>query len=64
MENPRYTQIEYSSSNPIYKGYNLKTNALDSDPNWEIFKFTYDGTDIVKIQVATGTWTARASLGW
>jgi hypothetical protein len=58
------TQIEYSSNNPIYKGYHVLTNAADSDPHWWVIKYTYDGTDIIKIQECEGTWTARATLGW
>jgi hypothetical protein len=65
MEGYRSKQLVYDGSNLIlYKGYNLKTQALDSDPDWEIIKFTYDGTNIVKTQKATGTWTSRASLSW
>jgi hypothetical protein len=58
------TQIEYSTGNPIYKGYHRLTNAPDGDPNWWVIKYSYDGTDIVKIQETEGTWTARATLGW
>jgi hypothetical protein len=58
------TQIEYSTGSPIYKGYHRLTNASDDDPNWWIFKYTYDGTDIVKIQESEGSWTNRTTLGW
>jgi hypothetical protein len=65
MEGYRSKQIEYDGSNLVlYKGYNLNTNAPDSDPNWEVIKFTYSGSNIIKTQKAIGTWTARASLTW
>jgi len=64
MENPRCIRLEYSTSLVTYKGEHLETVPLQSDANWEITKYTYDGSDIVMIQVGKGTWTGRASLVW
>jgi hypothetical protein len=64
LNDVKRTKIEYSSNNPIYKGYHLITNASVDDPNWIITKFTYDGTDITDIQISEGSWTNRATLGW
>lgn len=64
QEDIKCTQIEYSAGNPIYKGYHWMTNAPDSFTDWWIIKYTYDGTDIIKIQELQGTWTGRATLSW
>jgi hypothetical protein len=64
QEDIKCTKIEYSTGNPIYKGVHSMTNAPDSAVDWWIYKYTYDGTDIIKIQECEGTWTARATLGW
>jgi hypothetical protein len=63
-EDIKYTQIEYSTSNPIYKGYHKQTNAPDAASDWWIIKYSYSGSDIVKIQESEGSWTNRASLSW
>ena len=62
MEGWKYKQMEWSSGDLIYAGYNMNVNAPDADGNWEIYKYTWDVSDIVKIQRANGTWTGRASL--
>ena len=57
-------QMEYSTGTLIYAGYHLHTNAPDGDTQWEVIKYTYDGSDLTKIQKSEGTWTGRASLNW
>lgn len=58
------TQFEYLAGDPIYKGTNTVYDAADSDTNWVITKYTWSSGDVTKIQILTGSWTGRASLGW
>lgn len=64
MKDWKSKNMEYDTGAIIYAGYNLLTNAPDGDAHWEVIKYTYDGSDITKIQKSEGTWTDRASLGW
>ena len=50
-------------SQPIYIGLNV-TNGADTtlDTSWKVYKFTYSGTNITRIQIAYGAWDNRASL--
>lgn len=58
-------RLEYSSGNIIYRGVHRLHDADAGDAEWAIWKFTYDGTDITRIEgPLTGTWTGRASLAW
>lgn len=64
MENIGRTKFEYSTGSLIYQGVHASGNALTSDPNWEITKFTWDGTELVDRQILTGAWDDRVSLSW
>ena len=52
-------QMEYDTGAIIYAGYHQLQSASDDDPNWLLYKYTYDGDDITKIQKSEGTWTDR-----
>ena len=59
------TNYDYTSGDLDYKGMNTKVVALDSDPNWRIWKYTWGGGNMTKLQgPLVGTWTGRGSLGW
>jgi hypothetical protein len=65
MENPRITKKYYDGSNYlIYKCENLRSLAADGDTDWEVTKYTWTSTTLTSKQVATGSVTGRASLGW
>lgn len=55
-------RFDANDSAPIYIGLNPSTNASDDSVAWVIYKFTYSGSNVTRIQKATGTWTGRASL--
>jgi len=56
---------ELSSGSMIYKGQNTDAAAADSDIDWTITKYTYDGDgDLNAKKTLTGSWTGRASLSW
>lgn len=57
-------RLEYSSGDLLYMGVHSQHNASNDDDTWEITKFTYDSGDLVLMEVLTGSWTDRASLGW
>lgn len=60
----RDVRIEYSSGDPIYIGRHFLNDADTSATNWAIWKYTYDGLDVTRIELLEGSWDNRASLGW
>ena len=57
-----YIQFDPDNSAPDYIGCNVNSSASDDNVDWKIYKFTYSGTNVTKIQLAYGSWTNRASL--
>lgn len=55
-------QFDASDAAPTYIGLHVTKGASDGDENWKVYKFTYSGSDVTRIQLAYGTWTGRASL--
>jgi len=57
-----YSDIRFDTddSAPIYIGLNV-TNGADITTNndWKIYKFTYSGSAVTRIQVAYGNWAGR-----
>jgi len=58
-----YADIQFDASDaaPIYIGLNLLKGASDAAADWKIYKFTYSGSAVTRIQLAYGSWTSRAS---
>lgn len=59
-----YADIQFDASDaaPIYIGLNLLKGASNAATDWKIYKFTYSGSDVTRIQLAYGSWTGRAAL--
>ena len=55
-------QFDASDAAPIYIGMNVTRGASDAATDWKIYKFTYAGSDVTRIQLAYGAWSARAGL--
>lgn len=55
-------QFDPSDAVPIYIGMNVDKGASDAATTWKVYKFTYSGSDVTRIQLAYGSWTGRASL--
>lgn len=55
-------QFDASDAAPNYIGLNILKGASDGATDWKIYKFTYSGANITRIQLAYGTWTGRAAL--
>ena len=58
--------LEYDGShNLVYLGRAIR-ESLTSEPNWQIEQFTYSGTDLVSIKLASTqfdtVWDNRAGL--
>ena len=51
-----------NDSQPNYIGMNENKDALETDTDWVIYKFTYSGSNITKIEKAIGAWSNRTSL--
>lgn len=61
----RDVRMEYSSGDLIYKGSHWLHDAATSDENWEVWKYTWDGSDLTRIEgPLTGAWDDRAALAW
>lgn len=61
-----YSDIRFDvdDSAPNYIGLHVTVAALTSDPYWKIYKFTYSGSNVTRIESQTGIWDNRASLVW
>ena len=62
----RDQRLEYTGSNLTYKGVNETHNIGTDDSSWQVWKFSYDGSDnLVRIEgPLSGSWDNRASLDW
>jgi hypothetical protein len=62
---PLDTRMEYSANDLIFKGIHATHKALTSDVNWLVWKYTWSGEDLVRIEgPLEGSWDNRGSLGW
>ena len=51
--------------NLIYRGVHEMHNIAVTDENWEVWKYTYTGSNVVRIEgPLRGTWDGRATLAW
>lgn len=59
-----YADIRYDAddSAPDYIGLH-KTNGESQDStDWKVYKFTYSGVNVTRVQLAYGSWTGRVAL--
>jgi hypothetical protein len=54
-------QYDPDDSTPVYIGTNNVADASNDALDWRIFKFTYSGSNVIKIVKKTGSWTLRAT---
>jgi hypothetical protein len=59
-----YGDVRYDPDDlqPVYLGLHLDKNADTTDNKWKIYKYTYTGTNVTRIQLAYGNWDLRISL--
>lgn len=57
-------RYDADDSAPIYIGINKNTVGDTAQYNWVIYKFTYSGANVTRIQKQVGSWDQRASLTW
>jgi hypothetical protein len=59
-----YADIRFDAddSAPTYIGLNLLKGAATSMTDWKVYKFTYSGSNVTRIQLAYGSWDNRASI--
>lgn len=61
----RDQRLEYTSGLVDYIGRHHQHKAPTSNENWAIWKFTWTGSDCIRIEgPLTGAWDNRASLAW
>jgi len=58
----RDVRFDPNDSAPIYIGVNETQNALTASTDWIVYKFSYDGANVTRIQIAMGSWDGRAGL--
>lgn len=59
-----YSEFRFDADDtlPNYIGKNVTLNADTAGSDWVIFKFTYSGSAVTRIQKTTGSWDGRAGL--
>lgn len=57
-------RFDVDDSAPNYIGLHTTLNAPTSDSFWKIYKFTYSGSNVTRIQSQTGVYDNRATLSW
>ena len=62
-----YADIRFDANDaaPDYIGLHPSSGAATdgTDPkNWKVYKFTYSGSDVTRIQLAYGAWNDRVAL--
>lgn len=62
LESAHDIRFDADDSAPVYIGLNPEPSAVTSANSWIIFKFTYSGSNVTRIQKARGSWDNRASL--
>lgn len=58
-------RYDYTSGNLDYKGLNTVHDAATSATTWNIYKYTWSGTNLDRIEgPLIGSWDGRAALSW
>ncbi len=55
-------RFDANDSAPNYVGLNKTNGAATTDTDWIIYKFTYSGSNVTRIQKALGAWDSRTGL--
>ena len=54
-------RFDANDAAPDYIGLNVVADASTASTDWRIYKFTYSGSDVTRIQMSNGAWMNRAS---
>jgi hypothetical protein len=59
-------RMEYGATGLLtYRAVHEMHDVAITDPDWEVWKYTYSGSDIVRIEGPLhGSWDGRALLEW
>ena len=55
-------RFDPSDALPDYIGLHVTNNESTASTSWKVYKFTYSGTDVTRVQLAYGTWDGRVAL--
>lgn len=55
-------RFDASDALPDYIGLNDTNGAATAATTWKVYKLTYVGSDVTRIQLAYGSWNGRAGL--
>lgn len=55
-------RFDADDSAPTYIGLHVTNGAATTDPGWKLYKFSYSGSNVTRIQLAYGAWDSRGGL--
>ena len=55
-------RFDADDSAPTYIGLHETNGASTSTDTWKLYKFTYSGSNVTRIQLGYGAWDNRASI--
>ena len=55
-------RFDPDDSQPIYIGLHITNGAATTDTGWTVYKFSYSGSNVTRIQLAYGSWDNRVGL--
>lgn len=59
------TRLDFTSGSLDYRGLNANHGAATSLETWQVWKFTWSGGNLVRIEgPLQGSWDGRADLSW
>lgn len=55
-------QFDPNDSAPDYIGLHITRGTADTSTDWKVYKFTYSGANVTRIQLAYGAYSNRVNL--
>ena len=61
----RDVRMAYTAGDLIYRGVHNVHNSATTDTDWEIWKYTWSGDDLIRMEgPLPGSWDGRAAVDW
>ena len=55
-------RFDPDDSAPLYIGLHVTNGAPTDAEDWKIYKFSYSGANVTRVQLSYGTWDGRVAL--
>jgi hypothetical protein len=63
-QHTKYDYVARTDGQPVYAGF-APRGLADSNPNWMLYKYTYDGSNqVTDISIAYDSWDNRATTSY